>query len=114
MATNYIQDGAILDLVAPYARASGEPAMIGNIFGIAINDVASGAVGQFATEGVWIVPKTSALAISAGDRLFWDSTNKVVNKTATAQICVGIAVDAAANPSDTVKMKIVPSTPAGT
>jgi predicted RecA/RadA family phage recombinase len=52
------------------------------------------------------IGKTSALAISVGDRLFWDSTNKVVNKTTTAQQCVGVAVSAAANPSATVKMKI--------
>jgi len=38
--------------------------------------------------------------------VFWDATNKVVNKTSTAQQCVGIAVAAAANPSGTVKMKL--------
>ncbi|MCW5773222.1 MAG: DUF2190 family protein [Rhodospirillaceae bacterium] len=38
------------------------------------------------------------MQIDVGDRLFWDATNKVVNKTATAQVCVGVAVSAAANP----------------
>ena len=60
------------------------------------------------------IAKTSALAISAGDRLFWDGTNKVVNKTATAQVCVGVAVAAAANPSAIVRMKLAASTPSGT
>jgi hypothetical protein len=32
--------------------------------------------------------------------------NKVVNKTAAPQQCVGIAVEAASNPSATVKMKL--------
>ena len=66
------------------------------------------------TEGVVEVPKTSALQIDVGDRLFWDATNKVVNKTATAQVCVGVAVSAAANPSGTVRIKLGTNTPAGT
>ena len=61
------------------------------------------------------IRQTSALAITVGDRLFWDATNKCVNKTLTAQQCVGIAVPwdplvsgtvAAANPSPKVKMKL--------
>jgi len=60
------------------------------------------------------IGKTSALAISVGDRLFWDATNKVVNKTATAQQCVGIAVEAAANPSATVKMLLGSNVPVAT
>jgi hypothetical protein len=57
------------------------------------------------------IAKTSALAISVGDRLFWDATNKVVNKTTTAQQQVGIAVEAAANPSSTVSMLLDAGTP---
>jgi hypothetical protein len=38
----------------------------------------------------------------------------VVNKTATAQVCVGIAVSAAANPSGSVRIKLGANTPAGT
>ncbi len=52
--------------------------------------------------------------IDVGDRVFWDATNKVVNKTATAQVCVGVAVSAAANPSSTVRMRLGANTPAGT
>ena len=52
--------------------------------------------------------------ISVGDRVFWDATNKVVNKTATAQVCVGVAVSAAANPSSTVRIKLGTYLPAGT
>jgi predicted RecA/RadA family phage recombinase len=60
------------------------------------------------------IGKTSALAISVGDRLFWDDTNKVVNKTTTAQQQVGVAVAAAANPSATVKMLIRAALPVAT
>jgi predicted RecA/RadA family phage recombinase len=76
------------------------------LFGVATSAVTASTAGEFITEGVVEIAKTSALAISVGDRLFWDSTNSVVNKTSTAQVCVGIAVAAAGNPSSTVLMKL--------
>ena len=45
-----------------------------------------------------------AQAITTGDRLYWDSTNKCVNKTSTAQQCVGIAVADAANDQPTLDL----------
>lgn len=114
MATNFIEDGEVLTLAPGAAVDAGVGYLFGaGLFGIAINDVESGANGAFATGGVWEIAKTSALAISIGDRLFWDATNKVVNKTATAQVCVGVAVTAAANPSATVQIKLGSVTAAG-
>lgn len=104
---NYKQPGQTLDLAPTADVASGIGHLFGtSLFGVAAQDVSNGVTGPFVTEGVVEINKTSALAISIGDRLFWDATNKVVNKTATAQQCVGIAVSAAANPSSTVLMKI--------
>lgn len=112
----YVQPGGTLTVTAPYAVLSGGGVLVGNLFGIAAGDIANGAQGEILTEGVVEIAKTQALAIAAGDRVFWDDVNKVVNKTAAAQVCVGVAVEAAANPSDTVKIKLagVCLTPAGT
>lgn len=104
---NYVSSGDVIPLTPAAAVASGVGYLFGaGLFGVATNDVASGVAGEFKTEGVVEIGKTSALAIAVGDRLFWDATNKVVNKTTTAQQCVGVAVAAAANPSPTVLMKI--------
>lgn len=104
---NFIQDGNVLTLTPGAAVASGVGYLFGTgLFGVAVADVANGVSGSFLTEGVVDIAKTSALAIAVGDRLYWDATNKVVNKTSTSQQCVGIAVEAAANPSSTVKMKL--------
>lgn len=101
------QEGDILTLAPGAAVASGIGYLFGvSLFGIAVNDVANGVAGEFLTEGVVTIGKTSALAISVGDRVYWDPAGKVVNKTATAQQCVGIAVEAAANPSPTVVIKL--------
>lgn len=104
---NFIHEGDVLTLTPAAAVASGVGYLFGaGLFGIATNDVASGVPGEFITTGLVTIGKTSALAISVGDRLFWDATNKVVNKTTTSQQCVGVAVEAAVNPSSTVTMKL--------
>ncbi len=112
----YVQDGATIDATANAAVSAGTGMLIGNLFGVALNDAANGAAVRLRTEGVVQIAKTSALAINIGDRLFWDATNKVVNKTSSAQVCVGVAMSTVSNPSATVLMKIAPVcvTPAGT
>lgn len=102
---NFVQDGNILDLDPGATVAAGTGCLFGAaLFGVAAVDAVSGTKSAFVVSGVVDIAKTSALAIAVGDRLYWDATNKVVNKTATAQQHVGIAVEAAANPSSTVKM----------
>lgn len=112
---NFVQPGESLTLTPAAAVATGVGYLFGaGLFGVATQDVASGAAGVFQTEGVVEIGKTSALAIAVGDRVFWDATNKVVNKTTTSQVCVGVAVEAAANPSATVKIKLGAYLPAAT
>jgi predicted RecA/RadA family phage recombinase len=108
---NFHQEGDVLDLAPAAAVAGGVGYLFGTaLFGVAAVDVASGEVGPFITKGVVTIGKTSALAIAVGDVLYWDATNKVVNKTTSGQRAVGVAVEAAVNPSATVKMRLgVPS-----
>jgi predicted RecA/RadA family phage recombinase len=111
----YVQDGLVLQLAPGADVASGIGFLFGAaLFGVAVGAATSGVASSFAVEGVVTIGKTSALAISVGDRLFWDSVNKVVNKTTTAQQQVGVAVEAASNPSATVKMKIMQALPVAT
>ncbi|MBK8211473.1 MAG: DUF2190 family protein [Rhodospirillales bacterium] len=115
MAKTYVQPGHTLTVAAPTGGVlSGSGVLIGTLFGIAQSDATEGADVEILTDGVVEIGKTAALQIDVGDRLFWDASNKVVNKTATAQVCIGVAVSAAANPSGTVKMKLGAVTPAGT
>jgi predicted RecA/RadA family phage recombinase len=112
---NFVQKGETLTLTPAAAVASGVGYLFGaGLFGVATTDVASGAAGSFQTEGVVEIGKTSALAIAVGDRVFWDPAGKVVNKTTAAQVCVGVAVEAAVNPSATVKIKLGAYLPAAT
>lgn len=115
MAKNFKQQGGTLTLTPAADVASGTGYLFGTaLFGIALTDVVSGAAGPFATEGVWELPKTSALAINVGDRVYWDPTAKVVNKTTASQECIGVAVSGAVNPSATVLVKLGVSVIEGT
>lgn len=111
----FVQDGDVLTLAPGADVAAGTGYLFGAaLFGVAVTDAKNGVASAFLCEGVVTIAKTSALAISVGDRLFWDATNKCVNKTTTAQQQVGIAVEAAGNPSATVKMLLESALPVAT
>ena len=111
---NFVQEGKTLTLTPSADVAAGEGFLFGAaLFGVAKQAVTSGQPGEFLVEGVVDIAKTSALAISVGDRVFWVPGSKVVNVTATSQVNVGIAVAAAANPSATVRIKLGAVTASG-
>lgn len=106
MATNYVQAGDVLELTAPYAVASGDGALVGSIFGVALDAAGSGETGVFKVTGVFTLPKTSAQAWTVGAKVYWDNTAKVVTTTSTGNTLIGVAVEVAANPSDTGAVRL--------
>lgn len=106
---NAIQYGRTLTLPAPANVASGEGVAIGAAFGVANGDALSGQPVDIDVEGVFKLPKVSALAISVGDVLYWVAGSKAVSKTATGNKKIGYATTAAADPSATVEVRLVPS-----
>lgn len=115
MAKNYVQEGEVFTLTPTADVAAGKGFLFGaNLFGIALADVAANTPGPFKTSGVFDIDKTSALAINQGDRVFWVPASSVVNKTSTSQVCIGVAIASAANPSPRVKVKLGAATPSGT
>mgnify|MGYP000901228002 CR=1 FL=1 len=112
MATNFKQPGEVLTLTAPYQRDSGQGALVGAIFGVALSTVANGVAGEFSTEGVWELAKTSAQAWTAGARVFWNTSTKVCDSDPTTGPFIGTAVEAAADPSSTGIVRLNGSAPA--
>ncbi len=103
---NFVKEGDTIAVTAPYTVTSGMLVLVGSIVGIAAFDAASGATVELAVKGVFDVGKTSALAITAGDLLYLDDTNHVLNKTSSAQKLVGVALADAANPSAIVRVRL--------
>ncbi len=102
---NYVQDGDTVLLTAPYTVTSGQAAQVGKLFGVACDDITSGATGQFKTEGVFDITKTTG-AISVGDPVYWDNTNKYLTTTANSNAEVGVCLVAALSGDTTVRVKL--------
>lgn len=66
---NHIQKGDVITVAAPAGGvASGEGAIIGNIFGIAAYAAAVGEPLELATTGVYQLPKATTAVLTVGAR----------------------------------------------
>jgi len=88
----YVQPGNTITLTAPYDVTSGDGLLVGAIFGIASGDALTGAEVEVVTTGVFDVTKAASQAWAVGDKVYWDNTNRVATKTATANTLIGVAV----------------------
>ncbi|WP_444909319.1 capsid cement protein [Microbulbifer sp. TRSA005] len=87
MATNFVQDGRMLDFTNNTSAliASGQVLAVGAVLGVAMDDIAVGESGVIAIEGVFTVPKVSGAVIGQGELLTWDvSAAAFDDSTATA------------------------------
>ena len=102
---NFVQDGDVVTLTAPYAVASGGGALVGSLFGVATNTVANAAQGEFAIDGVFDLAKAAG-AVTQGAKMYWDNTNKVVTTTASGNTLIGAAIAAAASGDATARVRL--------
>lgn len=95
---NYVQDGTTLPLIAPYDVASGAGFLVGAIFAVACAAALSGAPVEGKTKGVFDLARVTGASTdwTAGTRLYWDNTAKVITKTASGNTLIGVALTAAA------------------
>lgn len=111
----YVQQGNTVTVVTPSGGlTSGDGCLIGSMFGVAELTTLAGQENELNLTGVVELPKVSALQIDVGDRVYWDNTAKLVNKTASGNTLIGVAITqagsastvSAANPSPTVKVRL--------
>jgi predicted RecA/RadA family phage recombinase len=108
MATNSIGTGELVNITAGSAISSGDPVQQGvQLFGIAIADIANGAVGVIQTDGAWTLTKNThatTKAFAVGDDVYWDDTNSrcEVEDSSNGLIYIGTCIVAAASTATTV------------
>jgi predicted RecA/RadA family phage recombinase len=101
-AINYTPSGS--------AVAAGQILQLGGLVGVAKKDIADGALGALAIEGVFDVVKAAGAGVTfaLGDTVGWDDTNNTAvtaadpNKT----FDLGIAVADAADGDESVQVRI--------
>ncbi len=91
---NYIQEGDVISVTAPYNVASGAGCLVGSLFGVATTTVLSGAAVEIATEGVFDLVKAGSQAWTVGVRVYWDDSAKACTTTASTNKLIGVAVAA--------------------
>lgn len=80
----------------------GEIVVINGQVLVAVNAKAADAENAYIYRGKIEAPKEAALAINVGDVVYWDATNEVVTKTATANTKMGVCVEDVAGAGTTV------------
>lgn len=103
---NYSKSGDLITCVAPSGGVvSGTPVLIGAaLFGVPATTAAQGDSFELLRKGEFeTLPKATSLAITAGDLLYWDNTNKVLNKTSSGNTLVAIATADAQSADTTVR-----------
>jgi len=104
--STYQKPGHTVTLKAPYARSVGQGALVGGVFGVATNDVASGDDSEFSVEGIHELAKTSAQAWTQGDAIYWNTSTKLVSNVDSVGPLIGSAMADAANPSSTGQVRL--------
>jgi len=97
MAKNYVKSGCILTVTAVAAVVSGEPVLVGSLFGIPMTSAAIGEEFELKVDGVWTIAKTSANTPTQFANAYWNDTAKEVTTTASGNTKVGVFSYAYAN-----------------
>lgn len=89
---NFVQKGEYLEVTAPAAIASGDGVLIGDLFGVAVTDIANGENGILSVEGVYEIAK--ATDVGSGGTIwapaYFDATQKKVTAIATGNTQIGL------------------------
>lgn len=91
---NFLQEGDVVRVTAPYTVVSGAGLLVGSLFGVAQIGATSGTLVDAAVEGVFVLGKTTAQAWTEGQRIYWDNATKLCTTAAAAgaNALVGVAV----------------------
>jgi len=104
---NYVQDGKYIEFTAGATITSGQLVQVGDLHGVAVTDVANGATGTLALEGVFTLPKLTAAsgdATTAGGPVYFSSGSVSGTDSSGARKKVGYALAVAAQAATTVRV----------
>lgn len=110
---NFIQPGDVVPVTAPADVVSGQLVKVGVLCGVAVHDALSGASVEIQLTGVHDLAKTSAQAWTQGAAIYMvPGTLLCTTATTAGNLFIGVAVEAAANPSATGRVRLNGAAPA--
>lgn len=103
----FIQKGRSFQITAPSAVTGGTGFLFGaaNLFVIAGQTAASGAIVEVFAEGVYEHAK-AAVSITAGDTAYWDNAAKLITNVSTSNTKIGVFVQAQVSGDATGRVRL--------
>lgn len=102
MATNFSQEGEVLEFTAPTGGVTdGVPVLIGGFFVIPTVTVAATVRFNGWVSGAWSLPKTTGETWTEGQPAYWDSAGLKITTDASLGLPIGAVVIAAASADTT-------------
>ncbi len=106
MSAEFVQCGDAIDYTPPADTGAGSVIVLGELVGVTKHDIRANTLGSIAVVGVFDIDKDAAIAIAAGDKVYWNQTNTQAVTTATGNKLLGKAVAAAAVNAPTVRVRL--------
>ena len=110
MATNFVQHGSVLTVVAAAAVVSGDLQIVEDAFGVAATSAETGEEYELEIGGVWELPKSTG-ASTGGNALaavYWDAAAKKVtaDDNGGANAKIGVFASTAADGAETAIVRL--------
>ncbi|WP_192967925.1 DUF2190 family protein [Escherichia coli] len=105
MAKNFVEDGKTVEIVAGANISSGELVQVGDIFAVALTDIAKGEIGGGMTEGVFMLPKLKTDDMKTGKKVYLKS-GKVQLTNSGSDPLVGVVWADAGTSAEEVPVKL--------
>jgi predicted RecA/RadA family phage recombinase len=103
---NYTQMGKTVSAAAPYAVVSGGGALLGTLFGVAVNTYALDEEGEFVTVGCFDLPAAAADVADRFALIYWDDTAKQVTTVDEGNTLIGCITAAKENGDTAVNVRL--------
>lgn len=101
---NFVADGIRQALMARAGFEGQDPVVVGKLIAVAITDIPAGDTGDGFTEGVFLLPKVSADAVTAGAQVYLKDGK--IQTDETDAVAAGIAWEDAPANTTVVEVKI--------
>jgi predicted RecA/RadA family phage recombinase len=108
MTAYFYREGRSIDYTPSGADVSaGDVVIVGDIIGVAEDDIADGDTGTLRIEGIFKMPAPAGTAFAAGDAVTWDGTD--IAATTFGDAVHGVVVAACASAETTALVKLTPT-----
>ena len=87
----YVQRGNNIDFTAADGAEYMQVVPMSGRIGIAMENIQPGGTGTVTLVGVFRLPAATGTELQTGDKVYWDSTNGNITKTAESNVPAGVA-----------------------